>query len=119
MIQKITAEKAKPTLSNIIAYIVGKYRYQFYYSKKFKWMIRKHIREQIDWRISIMDKQCYNQGTCILCGCQTTALQMANKSCEKPCYPVMVSKKYWEINQEKHKYLWQTISSLASTTSEE
>ena len=42
-----------------------------------------------------MDKQCYNEGQCKMCGCQTTALQMANKACDKPCYPSMLSKSQW------------------------
>ena len=42
-----------------------------------------------------MEKKCYTTGTCILCGCETTALQMANKACDKPCYPSMLSKKKW------------------------
>jgi hypothetical protein len=58
-------------------------------------LMRQHIWEQIKWRIKIMDKQCYRQGSCKLCGCETTALQMANKSCDKPCYPPMMSRKLW------------------------
>ena len=87
-------KKAKPTLKNIIAYIQGKLRYKLYYSN-FVFLIRPHIREQIEARINSMDKQCYNEGQCKMCGCQTTALQMANKACDKPCYPSILSKKKW------------------------
>lgn len=84
----------KITLKNIKAYLQGNYRYRLYYSK-FKWLIRKHIREQIDYRIEIMNPECYKRGTCIGCGCMTTALQMANKQCDGNCYPPMLSKIEW------------------------
>lgn len=87
-------EKAKPTLKNIIAYIQGKLRYKLYYSN-FAFLIRPHIREQIQARINSMDKQCYNEGQCKMCGCQTTALQMANKACDKPCYPRLLTRSEW------------------------
>ena len=87
-------KKAKPTLKNITAYIQGNLRYKLYYSK-FAFLIRPHIREQIEARIKSMDKQCYDEGQCKLCGCQTTALQMADKACDKPCYPSMLNKKDW------------------------
>ncbi len=81
-------------VSNMLAYIQGNYRYKLYYSR-FKWLLRPHIVEQIDVRINSMDRQCYNEGQCKLCGCKTTALQMANKACEKPCYPKMIDKVTW------------------------
>lgn len=88
-------KKAKPTLKNIIAYIQGNLRYKLYYSK-FAFLIRSHIKEQIDTRISSMDPQCYEEGQCKMCGCQTTALQMADKACSKPCYPRMLNKDEWD-----------------------
>lgn len=87
--------KAKINIKNIVAYITGNLRYQLYYSD-FKFLIRKHIREQIDWRIEIMDKECFNNGSCTICGCSTTALQMANKACDKPCYPKMMNRRQWK-----------------------
>ena len=42
-----------------------------------------------------MDPQCLAQGSCKMCGCDTTALQMADKQCDKPCYPPMYDKKTW------------------------
>lgn len=85
----------KYTFKNIKAYFQGKIRYKLYYSR-FKFLIPKHIREQIDVRINSMDPVCYAQGQCKLCGCQTTALQMANKACDKPCYPMILDKDIWE-----------------------
>jgi hypothetical protein len=43
-----------------------------------------------------MDRECYNSGQCKICGCKTTALQFANKPCDKPCYPKMMSKRAWK-----------------------
>lgn len=83
-------------MKNVFAYIQGNLRYQMYYSPIFSSMMRKHIKKQIDWRIEVMNNDCYNQGSCIECGCTTTALQMANKACDKPCYPPIMSRKKWK-----------------------
>ena len=88
--------KAKINLKNIKSYIVGNYRYKLYYSSYFYILIKKYIREQIEMRIECMDEECFLNGSCKLCGCETTALQMANKACDKPCYPAMMDKKSWE-----------------------
>ena len=88
--------KQEIKLKDIIAYFQGKLRYKLYYSK-FAFLIRPHIKEQIDARINSMDKSCYDNGECVLCGCQTTALQMADKACDKPCYPSMLSKQDWKM----------------------
>lgn len=103
--------KAKINLKNIIAYTQGNLRYKLYYSW-FKCLIPKHVLEQIDVRIRSMNQECYNMGSCIKCGCQTTHLQMANKSCEGNCYPVMLSKKQWGYFKKRklllvEKTLWK------------
>lgn len=87
-------KKAKPTIKNIYAFITGSIRYKLYYSK-YRKLIRSHILSQIDFRISVMEQACYNAGSCKMCGCTTTALQMASKSCDKPCYPPFMSAKKW------------------------
>jgi hypothetical protein len=43
-----------------------------------------------------MKDECYQQGSCTMCGCRTTALQMANKSCDYPCYPPLMNKRKWK-----------------------
>ena len=95
-------KKAKPTFKNIIAYIQGNLRYRLFYSN-FAFLIRPHIREQIEVRINSMDQECYNAGECKICGCQTTHLQMADKACDKPCYPSMMSKKQWNFFKDLSK----------------
>lgn len=98
--------KSKITFKNICAYLQGNLRYFCYYGK-FRFLIRTHILEQIGARITSMDKACYNTGQCQLCGCATTALQMANKACDKPCYPKMLSKKQWKNMSKKGFLHWE------------
>lgn len=102
--QIVTGQKP---LIDVWYYIQGNFRYYFYYggnlSKKFpliawlrKRVIRKHIKEQITFRIQVMDSQCYNEGSCKICGCETTKLQMADKACEGNCYPHMLPLSKWK-----------------------
>lgn len=93
--------KGQTSITDIWYYMQGNIRHKLYYSR-FRWLIRRHIREQIAYRITWMDEECFDQGSCKKCGCMTTALQMCNKSCEKPCYPRMLSKYKWYmfINKE-------------------
>ena len=91
--------KSKLSLNNTLSYLIGNYRYKLYYSS-YKYLIRKHILEQIEFRIKIMNRECYEKGECVLCGCQTTALQMANKSCDGNCYPsMMYSSMWWQFKR--------------------
>lgn len=95
-------EHRKYSLRNIVAYIQGNLRYKLYYSKvlygiDLSWLLSKWLREQIELRIESMDRECYESGSCKICGCKTTALQFANKACDKPCYPSMLSRKQWYI----------------------
>jgi len=68
--------------------------------------MRQHIWEQIKWRIEVMDRECYNDGACKICGCSTTALQMCDKACDKPCYPSMMDEYRWKkFNKEGHSIM--------------
>jgi len=87
--------KEKVNLKNILAYLQGNARYALYYNPHLTVLLRRHILEQIDYRITAMDSECYNNGSCKLCGCQTTQLQMSNKECRGKCYPKMMNKKEW------------------------
>lgn len=93
--------KAKINYVNIKSYLVGNLRYEIFYSK-FRWLLPTHIVEQIEMRIDYMEPRCKNNGSCELCGCSTTALQMANKACDKPCYPTMLSRVYWKKLKKGH-----------------
>lgn len=100
---KLIKSKEEVTLENVMYYLQGTIRYYFFYHKYLKKLIRLHIFEQITYRISIMDLECYEQGFCKMCGCNTTALQMADKQCNKPCYPKMMNKKDWENFKKENK----------------
>ena len=92
--------KATITPENVWAYLQGKTRQKLFHSKRFNWLLPLHIFEQINYRIFVMDKECYELGSCKLCGCETPALQMADKSCDGKCYPEMMNKIDWDT----HKY---------------
>lgn len=89
----------KKWINNIFAYHIGWIRYYLFYSRTFGRFMRTHIREQINNRIKVMNKDCYEQGSCTQCGCATPALQMANKPCEGDCYPKMQNKMDWELDK--------------------
>lgn len=72
------------------------WRYTLYYS----WwdgFLSKTIRDQFKWRMNIMEKACYENGSCQRCGCTTGPLQMADKSCDKPCYTPFMDKEKWDL----------------------
>lgn len=93
-------KRRKFNIKNIKAFFQGNFRYNLYYSKKIigvdlSFLIRPYIKEQIECRVRSMDSKCYNDGQCKICQCQTTQLQFANKACDKPCYPYMLTKLQW------------------------
>lgn len=87
-------------INKVLAYIVGNLRYKLFYNKQLSTLMRNHIKEQIMSRIISMDSECYDKGQCKMCGCSTTALQMANKPCDQPCYPRMMSRREWRKLKE-------------------
>lgn len=102
------------TIRNAWYWIHGNIRYWLYYHSWFRCLIPRHIMEQISFRISVMDKECYSGGSCKLCGCRTTALQMSNKSCDKPCYPSMMGYRDWErfklgLDVQCGKWSWALV----------
>ena len=124
--------KKKFKLKDVWHYIQGHVRYFFYYWKNnyffnkkwIRWifliplqkLLPLHIREQITIRINSMNQQCYLNGSCKMCGCKTTHLQMANKACEGLCYPQMQTKKNWNLLKNKkivisNKKAWQVNNS--------
>lgn len=94
--------KAKVNWSNIKAYIQGHVREKLFYSKRWSWLLPLHIFEQINYRIFVMNKTCYVNGECIHCGCATPALQMADKTCEGKCYPIMMDETDWHIYKREY-----------------
>lgn len=76
-------------------YILGNLRYKLFYSKYFKFLISKKLKLQYEFRLAVMNEECYQAGSCVKCGCTTTALQMASFNCDGDCYPPFMSKKNW------------------------
>jgi len=102
--------KAKINLSNIMSYLVGNFRYACY-DNAWSVIIREHILDQIHWRIEVMKPECYTSGSCVECGCTTTALQMANKACDGLCYPTMMSRDNWRAFKKGgiHYDIWNDL----------
>lgn len=90
--------KLKRKSKLVSSYATGNYRYFIY--KNLPFLMRKHIKEQYEWRLTIMNKGCLINGECLICGCKTPHLQFANKACEGDCYPNMMSKKMWNKIRE-------------------
>jgi len=76
-------------------FIQGHCRQTLYYS--YPALLRKHIKEQIEWRMLVVDKECWNSGQCKICGCSQPALLMCDKPCDKPCYFPMLNKGEWKF----------------------
>ena len=81
-------------IDNIKSYLTGTLRYNLYYSKC-KFLLSKNIIEQFEFRTKVMNQECFNNGSCVECGCVCTALQMAYKSCDGECYPTFLKRSVW------------------------
>ena len=89
-------------LIDVYYFIQGNIRDWLYYNKPR--LLRTHIREQIKWRIQVMNQKCYDNSSCVGgCGCDVTELQCANKTCDNYCYPFMMNKSTWnKFNKSSH-----------------
>lgn len=58
-------------------------------------LVRKHIKEQYEWRLIKANPECLKQGQCVYCSCKTPDVQLANKPCWSGCYPPMMNKVHW------------------------
>lgn len=85
-------------------YILGNFVYHIYYSKYFTFLIPNYIFEQINMRILSMNSICFNTGSCVHCGCSTTALQMVKQKCGGECYPDFMGRAEWDKFLKTNKY---------------
>lgn len=94
--------KGKYSLAEVVDYFRAEFRYSIYYKyQKLSFLLRDHIKEQIDFRIDVMmDRECYEQGQCKICGCTTPDLQFTNASCKGNCYPPIMNKTQWKFFKE-------------------
>lgn len=110
----------KYSVAEVVDFFRAELRYFIYYKYyDLDWLMQDHIREQIDFRIDIMmDRKCYNDGQCKVCGCTTPDLQFTNASCKGHCYPCIVDKKTWKqfkdagVIKERYGnefYIWTNI----------
>lgn len=56
----------------------------------------EETKEQFAYRASICEP-CMNNGSCLVCGCKTPGLFLANKGCPAGKYPILLSKEEWKI----------------------
>lgn len=88
-------------------YAQGRTRYWVY--TRWPGLIRKHIREQYEWR-KIVAAPCYRAGSCRCCGCRSPEVFFARKACSvaspkhkhcalmaPPCYPKLMGRKAWDV----------------------
>jgi hypothetical protein len=106
--------KAKVNWKNIKAYVQGNIREWLFYSPRLNFLLPLHIFEQINYRLFVMNKECYYNGECIECGCATPALQMANKTCGGKCYPIMVNATDWHIYKREYNIEFKYWNSTKS-----
>ncbi len=101
--------KGRP-IKDVWHYLVGNYRYKIFYSGFKTWLLREHIRKQIEFRFTYVPNECWTNGSCKECGCMIPHLQMAHKTCDADCYPELMDAKHWESFQlgvtirQKEKY---------------
>lgn len=105
MQKKITpTEPAKINLRNIKKFLQGWTRYIYYLLSKNKFakkvgdslnLLPSYKQEQFNYRLQVMNKECLTSGHCVICGCGTPELQMADEACEGKCYPEMMEEKEW------------------------
>ena len=82
------------SVSDIIDYFRGNIRYWLFYH--IPWLLSTTTTQQFLFRVRVMNKDCFNNGECVVCGCRTLNLQFSNKGCEGHCYPKMMSKSKWK-----------------------
>lgn len=63
----------------------------------FSFFIPKHIREQYKYRLQNANPVCIKNKQCIGCGCTVPAVFLADKSCKRGCYPVMLTRRDWKL----------------------
>lgn len=98
----------------VFYYMQGNIRLFLYYSwgGKLKFLLPLHIQEQFEYRMNSINRKCFMEGQCEICKCSVPGLQMANKSCDKPCYPPFVDKKTWEKSKLSNVLLSKKVDNL-------
>jgi hypothetical protein len=69
----------------------------------------KHVREQIRYRLNMMNETCILKGECP-CQCLVPYKQFENRSCEKNCYPELMEEKQWADYKTKNNITNELIT---------
>ncbi len=100
---KFVRNPAKITLRNIYAVI------QAWFRKKRRGLggfdLPDHLYEQIIWRRTrVIEKspKCWEQGSCVECGCEIIGKTMEDRGCEGYCYPFMMNEGEWKVFKKLH-----------------
>ena len=62
-----------------------------------------HIREQLWYRLKLMNLECIKNKSCIMCGCEFIGLALVDKACKGNCYPDFMDVSIWEIFKQTSK----------------
>lgn len=88
-------------------WLQGNINYWLYYSKRFGWLLSKHIREQIEYRMGGLDMACIEHDACLMdnCGCQLSKVIMSNKNTCTSC-------KFYKFKNSRDWELYKNQNSL-------
>lgn len=95
--------KGEYSFSEVTDFFRAELRYYLFYHRNIKVrnLLPKHLIEQFQFRIDyMMDRECYMNGQCKICGCTTPDLQFTNATCKGNCYPSLMSKRNWSFFKE-------------------
>ena len=81
----------KLTVKNIKNFLSGTYRLYHFEAQP------AYIKEQIWYRLSVMNPACIEKKACIMCGCEFLGLSMIEDACKGNCYPKIMTLNIWDM----------------------
>ena len=94
------------TTKNIFGYIQGNFRK---FVEDIPSAIPKHIYEQIQYRIGVMNITCLENKQCP-CACSVPQKQYEDRSCELNCYGPILKKAEWETFKKENSITKESIT---------
>src|SRR5688500_11169278 len=64
--------------------------------------LEPHLYEQIIWRRTVVNPECWELGYCRFCGCEILGKTMEDRACEDNCYPEMMDSSMWNIYKKEN-----------------
>lgn len=86
------------TSKNVKDYIQGNFRY---YLNKIA-IMPDYLKEQVDYRLSICEKDCLPENKCRNCTCPPIKKAWSDSSCNLERFPDLMDKPTWEKYKEEH-----------------